>query len=93
MPWELTSIGLLVAIVIMLLSARLHVFPRSMVLREGVNAERAARLALLINVGSPLLLLASLGVVGNEPRVATEILAVVAVIDLAYYVWVELNNV
>jgi hypothetical protein len=91
--WELTSIGLLIAIVVMLVSARLHVFPRSMVLRDTVNAERAARLATLVNVGSPLVLVATLLFARSDPRVAAEILAIVVVADLAYYAWVELNNV
>jgi uncharacterized membrane protein YozB (DUF420 family) len=93
MPWELVSIVLVIAIGAMLISARIHVFPRSMALRDGVNAERAARLATIVNVGSPLLLVAALIFVRGEPMVGAEILAFVAIVDLAYYVWVELNNV
>ena len=93
MPWELISIALVVAILAMLISARAHVFPRSMALREGVNADRAARLATIVNVGSPLLLVAALVFARGDARVGAEILAIVAVVDLAYYVWVELNNV
>jgi hypothetical protein len=64
-----------------------------MVLRNEVNAERAARLATIVNVGSPLLLVASLIFTRGNPRASAELLAIIAAVDFGYYVWVEFNNV